>query len=158
MASIYKKIPGVGTGWRNFQIASRSRLYAAPDHLLVLHSTGYTEEYKRLFFRDIRFFEVRPTKRQFWIGLVSAILALILLPLYYVSVPIVLVAVFCFPFVLVFLVNLLRGPTCECYLGTSVQTLRLPAPSRVKKVAAMIQFLRVQTAAFASVEAPQSAA
>jgi hypothetical protein len=156
MASIYKKIPGIGTGrGGGFQIASRSRLYAAPDHLLILMSTGYTEEYKRLFFRDIRSVEVRRTKAQLWGGLVSGFITVFCGLLYFARLPIVLVAFFCFIFGLWFVINLVRGPTCDCYASTNVQTLKLPAPRRVNKIATMIQYLRTQTAAFDSVEAPQ---
>jgi hypothetical protein len=158
MAKIYQKIRGIGTGRGSFQIASRSRVYTARDHLLVMQSTGYTEEYKRIFFRDVRSVEVRHTNGQFWNGLISAIITLLLSLTYFVYVPRGLVAVFCFPFAVWFLANLLRGPTCECYINTNVQTLKLPAPRRVKKVAMLIEFLRAQTAAFDSADAPQPVA
>jgi hypothetical protein len=155
MAKIYQKIPGIGTGRGSFQIASRSRVYTAPDHLLIVQSTGYTEEYKRIFFRDIRYIDVRKTNGQIWLAAISGVLTLLFFLLYFAHVPGGLVAVFCFPFAIWFLANFLRGPTCECYISTNVQTLKLPAPRRVKKVATLIEFLRAQTAAFDSVDAPQ---
>jgi hypothetical protein len=155
MAKIYQKIPGIGTGRGSFQIASRSRLFAAPDHLLVVLNTGYTEEYKRIFFRDIRSVDVRKTNGQVINAIVSAVLTLLMALFYFVSLPILVVALFCAPFLAWFIVNLLRGPTCECFISTNVQTLKLPAPRRAKKVATLIAFLRAQTAAFTSVDAPQ---
>jgi hypothetical protein len=158
MAKIYQKIPGIGTGRGSFQIASRSRVYTAPDHLLVVQSTGYTEEYKRIFFRDIRSVDVRKTNGQVRSAVISAILTLLLALLYFVKVPVIAVTLFCAPFLVWFLINLFRGPTCECYISTNVQTLKLPAPRRVKKVATLIEFLRAQTAAFDSADAPQPVA
>jgi hypothetical protein len=158
MAKIYQKIPGIGTGRGSFQIATRSRVYTAPDHLLVVQSTGYTEEYKRLFFRDIRYVDVRKTNGQIRSAVISAILTLLLALLYFTGIPVIAVAFFCAPFLIWFIINLFRGPTCECYIGTNVQTLKLPAPRRMKKVATLMEFLRAQTAAFDSVEARQPVA
>ena len=158
MAKIYRKIPGIGTGRGSFQIASRSRVYTAPDHLLIVHSTGYTEEYKRIFFQDVRYIEIRHTNGQFWNGLISAVITLLFSLLYFAQVPGGLVVFFCFPFGIWFLTNLLRGPTCECYISTNVQTLKLPAPKRVKKITTLVEFLRAQTAALDSVNAPQQVA
>ena len=155
MATIYRKIPGLGTGRGGLQVAARSRLYTAADHLLVLQSTGYTEEYKRIFFRDIRCIDVHKTTMQQWSGVISGVLTLLIFLLYFINVPGGLVAVFCFPFVIWFTVNLRRGPTCECYISTHVQTLKLPTPRREKKVATLIAFLRTQAAAFAPADAPQ---
>lgn len=56
------------------------------------------------------------------------------------------------PFLVWFIINLVLGPTVECYISTNVQTLKLPAPRRRKKVTALINFLREQTAAFSPVE------
>jgi hypothetical protein len=158
MAKIYQKIPGIGTGRGSFQLASRARVFTAPDHLLVVQSTGYTEEYKRVFFRDIRSIDVRKTNGQVWLAVISGAMTLLIFLLYFAHLPWGFVAVFCFPFAVWFLVNLLRGPTCECYISTNVQTLKLPAPRRVKKVATLIEFLHTQTAAFDSINAPQQVA
>jgi len=154
-SSIYKKIPGVGTGRGGFQIASRSRLYQAPDHLLILQSTGYTEEYKRLFFRDIRAVEVRDSQGQIWRAVVSAVITVLLALTYFVYVPWGLVVVFCFPFVIWFIANLVWGPMCVCYISTNIQTLKIPAPQRRKKLDAFIQFLNGRIATSDSVGTPQ---
>jgi hypothetical protein len=155
VAKLYQKIPGIGTGRGSFQIASRARLYAAPDHLLVVNSTGYTEEYKRIFFRDIRCIDVRKTNGHVRNAIISAVLTLLFALLYFLKMPIIGVALICSPFVIWFIVNFFRGPSCECYISTHVQTLKLPAPRRVKKVATLIEFLRAKTAAFDSAGSPQ---
>jgi len=158
MAKFYQKIPGIGTGRGGFQIASRSRIFAAPDHLLVVQSTGFTEEYKRIFFRDIRYVEVRKTNGHVHIAVISAVLTLLLALLYFADIPVIVVALFCAPFLAWFIINLVLGPICECYISTNVQTLKLPTPRRMKKVSKLIEFLRAQTAAFDSVDASQPVA
>jgi hypothetical protein len=158
MAKIYEIIPGLGTGRGNLQIAVRSRIYRGPDHLLILQSTGYTEEYKRIFYRDIRYVEIRKTQAQIWHAVISGVFLLLVFLLYFVHVPGGLVAVFCFPFFIWFLANLLRGPTCDCFVSTNVQTLKIPAPGRMKKVPIIINFLRTRTAAFDSIETSQPVA
>jgi hypothetical protein len=60
--------------------------------------------------------------------------------------------IFLAPFVIVFLVNLARGPACDCHVTTGVQTLKLPTPRRRDKVAAFIAFLREKAEAPAAAE------
>jgi hypothetical protein len=158
MAKIYQKIPGLGSGRGSFQVAMRSRMYRGSDHLLIVQSTGYTEDYKRIFYRDIRYVEVRKTQTQVVIGIVSALITLLLAMLLFFNVPAIAVVLFCAPFFIWFTVNLSLGPTCECYVATNVQTLKIPAPRRLRKVTVLITFLRAQTAAFDSAETPQPAA
>src|SRR5881394_2305292 len=45
----YRKIRGTGAG--AFEYAT---LYAGPDHLLQVTSSGYSETYRRFYFRDIQ--------------------------------------------------------------------------------------------------------
>ena len=52
----YKRLPGRG---RN--IAGVSRLYTADDHLLLVHSTRLTEDYRRFYLRDIQALTARRT-------------------------------------------------------------------------------------------------
>jgi hypothetical protein len=157
MATTYDKIPGLGSGRGGLQFAVRSRMYRGLDHLLVVQSTGYTEDYRRIFYRDIRYVEVRKSQGQLIHGIISAVLTLLVALTYFMTVPWGLVIVFCFPFVIWFLANIVWGPTVECYVSTNVQTLRIPTPRRRKKVTVLIDFLREQTAAFEPVETTQPA-
>ena len=158
----YSTIPGLGTGRGSFQVGIRKRLYQGADHLLLIQSTGYTEDYRRVFYRDIRCVIVRRNRRRLWIGLILAgifVLGLALILSIYlraslsgVWLPVTILAV---PLGLILAVNLLRGPTCDCYLTTSVQTLVLPTPQRVDKVARLLDFLQTKIPA-APAEAPTS--
>ena len=49
-----------------FQVATsnRSSLWLGKDHLLCVETTGYTETYKRFFFRDIQVLTLRRTYRR----------------------------------------------------------------------------------------------
>ena len=150
MAKTYLPIPGVGTGRFGLQLALRSRIYQGPDHLLVIQSTGYTEEYKRIFYRDIRFVEIRPNQRRVVLGLVLAALIAAFALLLFVSLAAGLILMA--PFVIALVINLVRGPTCDCYVTTGVQTLKIPTPRRRSKVAAFIAFLREKAEAPAAAE------
>jgi hypothetical protein len=132
MANTYNPIPKIGTGRFGFQLAIRTRLYAASDHLLIVQNTGYTEEYKRVAYGQIQQ------------GMISgAILLLVLLsPLW--GLPWLAAGLIGAPFILWFMINLVLGPTCRCYINTHVQTVQLPAPRRENKVPILLAFLKSQ--------------
>jgi hypothetical protein len=150
MAKTYFPILGVGTGRFGLQLAMRSRIYQGPDHLLVIQSTGYTEEYKRIFYRDIRYVEVRPNQRRVVLGFVLAALIAAFALLLFVSLVAGLILMA--PFVIALVFHLVRGPTCDCYVTTGVQTLKVPTPRRRSKVARFIAFLREKAEAPAAAE------
>jgi hypothetical protein len=146
----YRRLPGaVHTG-----IAIRSRLWAGRDHLLAVYSSGYSENYKRFYFRDIQAVILRKTRTARTINEILTPLACIILALA-LSLSIaggfddgfaifwwILGAV-----LLAFLVpNILMGPTCVCHLKTAVQTEELTSLRRLRrarKVLARVQPLIV---------------
>jgi uncharacterized membrane protein YeaQ/YmgE (transglycosylase-associated protein family) len=148
----YIAIPGLGTGRNSFRIAMRHRLYQAADHLLLVQSTGFTDDYRRLYYRDIGHVVARRTQRQMVLGIVLGVVAAFTLgiALYAWSqgfaAAAIPVAMGGAVMVLLFVVNILRGPTCVCYITTQVQTVEVPTPQRLAKVALLIDFLRERTA------------
>src|SRR5947208_2826726 len=59
---VYQKIPGRGmrrAGW--VLTTGKCCLWLAPDHLLAVETSGYTENYRRFFFRDIQAFTIQRT-------------------------------------------------------------------------------------------------
>jgi hypothetical protein len=56
----------------------------------------------------------------------------------YAAIPVVLGL----PFFILFITNLVAGPTCVCYLTTSVQTIKLPMPNRFNQVPIFLEFLQ----------------
>jgi hydrogenase/urease accessory protein HupE len=147
MSKDYTPIPELGSGWGSLQVGMRSRLYTGADHLLLVQSTGYTEDYRRVFFRDIRYVVAEGSHRHFWISfaLAAIIGALCLLHLAHLPwMPILIVIV---PFVVGLTINLIRGPACNCYINTGVQTLRIPTPARLNKMPVFVDFLKTKTPA-----------
>jgi len=155
MSSIYKPIPDIGTGRWSFQLGMRNKLYTAPDHLLVVQSSGYTEEYRRVFFRDIRSIDIRPSQAQMGNAIVSGLFLLFFGLMAWVFHPTAFL-ILASPFVLWFIINLALGPSVYCYVTTSVQALKLPAPRRRGKVARFVTFVREQ-AALSQAAAPANA-
>lgn len=144
MSKTYTNIPGIGTGRGTFRLAMRSRLYQAADHLLVVQSSGFTEDYRRFFYRDIRCVVIRKTQQYLWTNVVLAAIILLLCLLRLQSVPWLVVAMLCFIPGVLLIVNLVRGPTCSCHITTSVQTVNLPTPQRLGKVPLFIEFLKTK--------------
>lgn len=123
---------------------SRASLWLGDDHLLCVDTTGYSEIYKRFYFRDIEAIVVRGTRtRGVWSivwGLVSALFLIICL----LAIDPVARGIFagltgvC---ALVLVINLVQGPTCTCEIRTLVQTERLPL-SRIRKVRKFLDHVR----------------
>src|SRR5215213_3666418 len=57
----YKRIGGRGA--RKRQFFTRNTLWIGSDHLLQVENTGYTEEYKRFYFRDNQSITVQKDNR-----------------------------------------------------------------------------------------------
>lgn len=79
----YQKIPGRGyrTDGVGLVVRRSARLWLASDHLLMIFSTMFNEEFKRFYLRDIQAITVRKTNNAFiWSGswLAVAILSALL--------------------------------------------------------------------------------
>jgi hypothetical protein len=144
MAKTYNPISKIGTGRFGFQLGIRSRLYAAHDHLLVVQNTGYTEEYKRVAYEDIRYLIVMRTYGQNRQGMASGAIILLILMSHLWGLPWLAVGLISAPFLIWFIANILLGPSCRCYLNTRVQTVQLPAPRRENKIPVLLTFLKSQ--------------
>jgi len=144
MAKTYHPIPKIGTGRFGFQLAVRSRLYAGTDHLMIVQNTGYTEDYKRVAYDDIRYVTVVQTYGQIqqWMAAGAILFVILISPLW--GLPWLAVGIIGAPFFLWLMVNLILGPTCRIYLNTHVQTIQLPAPRRENKVPILLAFLKSQ--------------
>ena len=122
----------------------------------MVDSSGYLEQYKRFYFRDIQAVSIRKTKRQqilSW-SLIAALplcgMVLVLGIRSFWSSPFVLTDVWGFlafgtpfAFVLALLIlNSIRGPACVCHLHTAVQVEELPSLNRVRRAQRMLERLR----------------
>ena len=104
------------------------KLYQGKDHLLLAQAMGYTEDYRRFFYRDIQSILLRPHNRMVvWAVLWAMFFLLFLafgLPYHFTNF------IYFWPFLafyaLGFLINLILGPGCVCHLKTAIQTVQLP--------------------------------
>src|SRR5205823_8393660 len=127
----YRRVRGV----RRTLTLSRAALFSADDHLLLCdYRSGFTERYKRFYFRDIEAIIIRKTN-----GWLFWIMAWILIGLIFLMIGTsaswnkwVTLAIegTCGLFVLR---NLIRGPSCRVHIQTAVQTDALPMFKRVRK-------------------------
>ena len=124
-----------------FAVASsyRSNLWLGKDHLLCVETEGYTESYKRFYFRDIQAITLRKNSR--WLvlavvtGLMTGFFGFIVLAKWIFGI----IGGIC---AIPFLVNFLYGPSCACQLRTAVQTEDLPSMSRVRRARRVITRIR----------------
>jgi len=124
-------------------------LWLGSDHLLCIDSSGFTEEYKRFYFRDIQAFTMYRTTRR----LVSGILLSLPLALFLLGVASTYgdptnesafwtCAVFATLFGALFLYNLFAGTTVRTCLQTAVQTEELPPLNRWRRANKIINRLK----------------
>ncbi len=149
MAAPKEYTPLPGRGMRRQGVISvstaYSRLYMAEDHLLSVDTTGFTEDYKRFYYRDIQAFIFRRTNE--WLignlvlGFLSALILWGILAIDDVGGRIAM-GIFGLIVFIPFLVNLLAGPTCSCSLRTAVQTEELPSLSRLRRARKTLAILR----------------
>jgi hypothetical protein len=134
---------------------SRSSLWLGKDHLLCVDSSGYTETYKRFYFRDIQAVIIMASKRRViwnWVlGAPTAIFLMVLLSaLPYTGSTgsssnlgeIVFFAFLVFVFAVALLINIILGPSCICHLRTAVQTEELPSLNRVRRARKVLNHIR----------------
>ncbi len=131
-------------------------LWLGADHLLGVDSGGFTENYKRFYFRDIQAIMIEKTKTgQIWnyiwgvavfITLVSAIANRSPGPLSQWNgddaVGTIVFGGFATLFALFFVINLLLGPTCKCYLRTAVQIEEIPSLRRLHRARKILERIR----------------
>jgi hypothetical protein len=134
----------------NFAVAftSRSSLWLGEDHLLYADSNGYTETYKRFYFRDIQAITIRQTKRRLvWNWILGVLIAFCLASCNFNSlfksqpdvktITFLSIAVFVFGIPLLF--NNIFGRTCACQLRTAVQIEDLPSLCRVRQTRKVLE-------------------
>jgi hypothetical protein len=119
--------------------AVRSSLWLGKDHVLGIDTTGYTESYKRFYFRDIQAITIQKTDRGRMFGLLFGVLGgfSVLFGAVAVNARSVVVAwilgILAAIFILSFFINLAFGPTSACQLRTAVQTEELPSLNRLRR-------------------------
>jgi len=131
-------------------VASRTSLWLGADHLLFVNSSGYTETYKRFYFRDIQTFVLQKTQRANVVNIVLTILLVLFLSPALVAQGIgwkIFLFTLAGIFTIFLLANLLQGQTCRCFLRTAVQTEQLPPLNRIRRAQKVFALLRPLIAA-----------
>jgi len=128
---------------------SRSSLWLGKDHLLCVDAAGYSETYKRFYFRDIQAVTLRESNRRVILNIVLGILTTILclagLGIWNSShepVGTVIFGVIAAFFLVLLLINTLKGPTVICHLRTAVQTEELAPLNRLRRAHKILRRIR----------------
>jgi hypothetical protein len=139
----YRRLPGKKIsflGWRT--------LWMGDDHLLAVDSKGYSEDYTRYYYKDIKAVITRRTNRgRIWNGILAAALGVCLLALFTSlgdgATPwTVTLTIFSAILLAGILVNTLRGPTCRCHILMPLGIRELPSLRRIKRVRKTLDRLR----------------
>ena len=145
-SSDYKKLSGSGRRFDGARfiggVSKRTRLYLGPDHLLAVETAGFTEDYKRFYYRDIQALIVKETPRRSVWGLVLGILTVLELVgavAIGAAAAYVVFGSLVFITLTLFVVNQVMGPTCDTFLKTAVQVEPLPSLYRVKSAGESFQ-------------------
>jgi hypothetical protein len=138
----YKRL--TRTTARGFVGLTRASLWLGNDHLLCVETTGYSEIYKRFYFRDIEAIVVRASKARTvfsitW-GIVIVLFLFIGLAIDDTVGKVIFLSVAGVS-ALALVVNFVRGPTCTCEIRTLVQTERLPL-SRIRATRKFLERVR----------------
>jgi len=155
----YRKLAGASAS-----ALARTSLWLGPDHVLSVTSTGFSEEYKRFYLKDIQAILIRESSQWVvvnWIlgGLASLFLLLTALgALLEWSFGAMATDVFLLVFFVVpLLVNIAAGRTCICQLRTAVQTERLYSLSRRRTALRVAGTLRQEIEAAQGTLSPENA-
>jgi hypothetical protein len=140
----YRRLPGKKRGFY-----SQCSLWLGADHLLAVDSTGFSENYRRLYFKDIQAVITRKSARgkiwnAIWLVLtvLTVLLVLVIAGKPYTLPPFVLGGAFCATFLAALLINVLRGPTCVCHIRMALAVHELPSLRRLKHVRKTLDELR----------------
>ncbi|MFN7922047.1 MAG: hypothetical protein U0Q16_18230 [Bryobacteraceae bacterium] len=117
-------------------LGGSSRLWLAPDHLLVVSTHLVTEKYRRFRFEDIQALVIthRPSRAVIQYALLFLALSFFIGFLFRVQSAggrVALTILFA-PILAALFTDIVRGPRCRCTLVTAVSSLDLPSVSRVR--------------------------
>lgn len=134
----YRRLPGSGTSRKGGSLLTVTRttcrLWLGDDHLLQVESVGgYSETYRRFYFRDVQTISLHRTSSWYVSNAVLGLLfgaSLVLTLAFRPNAGAYVFGVLAGLFGLVLLANALRGPTCACHLQTAVHREELPSLRR----------------------------
>jgi hypothetical protein len=134
----YKRLPGKGRRRGGFLAVTRasSALWVGPDHLLCIEGTGYADEYKRFYYREIQGLIARKTARSLVVNILLGGFAALMVLLGFLIGGIGLPIFHSLSGIGLLLlgINLWKGASCVTHLRTAVQLHELPSLNRIKRL------------------------
>lgn len=127
---------------------SWSRLYIGDDHILSIESNTFTEKYYRFYFSDIQAIIVRRTDRGTIWSVILLAVALLMTTCSITSNPsgewsptpgYLILALMALA---IMIVNMVRGPSCDTRIQTSITVQKIGALHRLKKSGEILPELR----------------
>jgi hypothetical protein len=140
MPSTYTKLTG-----RSRSLLGYTQLWLAPDHLLLLTSTRFSEQYKRFSLTDIQSIVVTRLPPSFIPQIVMILAALAWMSLWFAVDSTFAKRFFAVSGILALLwpiVDIARGPRCRCFLYTRVSREPLEPVNRAKTARRVLGILR----------------
>jgi hypothetical protein len=143
----YYRLPGRGRKRGSFIAVARirARLWQGRDHLLLVYNSVYAEDYRRFYYRDIQAMVARKTASGMAWNIVLALFSAFVAALA-ISTPdregSIALWSLAGLFLLMLLINVLRGPTCVTHLQTAVSREDLPSLNRLRVARKVIGRLR----------------
>lgn len=115
---------------------SRNKVYASEDHLLSVEGTIATEEYKKIYFKDINGIVCRKTNNYMALNIGTIIFMILgFLPIILGGSELFVITLFIvIPIGIILGINLLLGSSCETFFITDTGKIRIPALARYKRV------------------------
>jgi hypothetical protein len=138
--STYQRLPGKKKGF----LIGYYTLWQGPDHLLQIYSRLGVEDYKRFYFNDIQAIITRKTGvgsvLNFVLGAITVLFGLFAVASEggWSVFPAIIAGVM----LLIWIIHFFKGPTCETYLLTAVQTEKLHSLHRLKTTQPVMNRLR----------------
>jgi hypothetical protein len=140
----YIRLPG--KIFLNPFLRKRARLYMGKDHLLSVNNIGYTESYKRFYFKDIQVIATYKTADSIMWSIFFSICAVLSI---FIAIAIdnrTSSMVFGWIpgglFLVLLIFSVARGPTCITHLFTAVTKERLLSLSRLRNAKGVMDMLR----------------
>lgn len=153
MTSIYTKLTPTKRGFFGY-----TQLWLAPDHILLLNSSQFAEDYKRFAFSDIQSIVITELPSRLVPQIIMVLASLAWMALWFA----VDILFFRWFFVItgalalsVAIRDIVRGPRCRCFLHTRVSRELLAPVSRMKIAAKFLATVRPMTEAVQGSLAPQ---
>jgi hypothetical protein len=141
MAKIQKPYRKLSTN--RFTLFYTNALWQGDDHLLRVEAGMMTERYWRFYFKDIQAVVLHRTATYHYWSALWAILTLGWgLTLFIDALPTPISIILTGLFLLLLLINLILGPSCQVHLQTAVQVQKMPGLKRQRKARKVMDLIR----------------